>query len=149
MPRRRYLRVALPVIAASLALANAQSAEQRFNPQRPVASPAQSLEFKDTNNGVRRAIAWGNIATGPYGAINQLPAHFTAPLHTHTTAYHGMVISGTMINPFNRQPDPPKMGPGSYWFVPAEAIHTTGCASDTPCVFYFHSEGGFDFKPVK
>lgn len=54
-----------------------------------------------------------------------------------------------MTNPFEGEESPPRMGPGSYWYVPAGAVHATACVSDTPCQFYFHAESGFDFTPVE
>jgi quercetin dioxygenase-like cupin family protein len=41
------------------------------------------------------------------------------------------------------------MVPGSYWYVPAQAVHATACVSDTPCQFYFHADDAFDFTPVE
>ncbi|WP_236937532.1 cupin domain-containing protein [Flavobacterium columnare] len=60
-------------------------------------------------------------------------------------------MSGTMINPIGDE-DPKnakRMGPGSYWYVPANQAHTTGCVSEEPCVFYSYQSAGFDFTPTK
>ncbi len=142
------LSAALFLSSTALTVATGQESAKTFDPNQPVTAPAESLEFQPTNAGVKRVVVWGAIASGPFGAINEFPPHFIAPVHTHSHPYHGIVLSGTMINPFGNDPNPPKMGPGSHWYVPAEAVHTTGCVSDTPCRFYYHSEMGFDFKPV-
>jgi quercetin dioxygenase-like cupin family protein len=70
-------------------------------------------------------------------------------MHTHSGAYHGVVIKGVMTNPFEGEINPPKLPPGSYWYVPADAVHATACVSNTPCEFYFHADSAFDFTPVK
>ncbi len=54
-----------------------------------------------------------------------------------------------MTNPFAGEAEPRKMGPGSYWFVPANAVHATACVSSIPCEFYFHAAGAFDFLPAE
>ena len=92
--------------------------------------------------------AWGKRMEGKHGTFGQFPGKASSPPHTHTGAYHGVVISGVMTNPFEGETNPKKMGPGSYWFVPAGMEHVTACVSDDPCLFYFHAEGGFDFTPV-
>ena len=93
--------------------------------------------------------AYGDMSKGGHGTFGKFPANFITPVHTHSGAYHGVVIKGTMTNPFKDQTDPPKMSPGSYWYVPAKSEHATACVSDTPCQFYFHADSAFDFKPVK
>ncbi len=50
-----------------------------------------------------------------------------------------------MTNPFEGEDNPPQMGPGSYWYVPAGAVHATACVSNTPCRFFFTAEEAFDF----
>jgi quercetin dioxygenase-like cupin family protein len=97
---------------------------------------------------VKMGGAWGNRAEGAHGTFGEFPGGASSPAHTHSDAYHGVVISGVMANPFNNEPDPVKMGPGGYWYVPAGVEHITACLSDEPCLFYFHADSAFDFTPV-
>ena len=109
----------------------------------------ENLEFEALNPAISMAPVYGDRATGPHGTIGTFVPIFVTPFHTHSGAYHGVVISGLMTNPFEGEENPPVMGPGSYWHVPANSVHATACVSATPCVFYFHAESGFDFTPVE
>ncbi|MEH6403286.1 MAG: DUF4437 domain-containing protein [Sneathiella sp.] len=95
------------------------------------------------------AHAYGHRGKGAHGSFGRFPANFETPGHPHTGAYHGVVIKGVMTNPFKGEKNAPTMVAGSYWYVPAGMPHTTACVSDTPCEFYFHADGAFDFKPAK
>lgn len=67
----------------------------------------------------------------------------------HTGADRGIATKGLMTNPFEGESEPSPMGPGSYWYVPAGAVHATACISELPCEFYFHADEMFDFTPVE
>ncbi len=120
-----------------------------FDPKAEVAMPAAKLDFQNLNPMIKMADAYGDRAKGAHGTFGTFPANFVTPLHTHTAAYHGVVIKGVMTNPFKGEANPPRMPPGSYWYVPAEAVHKTACVSNEPCEFYFHADSAFDFKPVQ
>ena len=144
---RRPLTTALALASASV-IACAAQAGSAFDPERPVTTPAASLAFENINPAISMATAWGDRGKGAHGTFGKFPGSFITPFHTHSGAYHGIVVKGVMTNPFEGETDPPKMSPGSYWYVPAEAVHATACVSETPCEFYFHAETGFDFHPV-
>ena len=114
-----------------------------------IALPAEKLKFEKLNPAISMADAYGNRAKGAHGTFGRFPGSFITPWHTHTVTYHGVVIKGTMTNPFKGENNPPQMGPGSYWHVPALSVHATACVSKTPCEFYFYADGPFDFTPVK
>ena len=109
---------------------------------------ADDIQFEQVAPFVKMGSAWGNRATGKHGTFGEFPAKASSPAHTHTGAYHGIVISGVMTNPFEGESNPVKMGPGSYWYVPAGMEHVTACVSDEPCRFYFHADSSFDFAPT-
>lgn len=106
------------------------------------------------------ADAWGDRSAGAHGTLAAFPPGFVAPLHTHSHAYDGVVLRGTMTNPFGvdleslLDADPEndhgrtQLGPGSYWHVPAGSQHTTTCVGPEVCLFYFHAEDLFDFAPI-
>ncbi len=112
-------------------------------------TPAADLTYENINPAIAMATAFGDRAAGPHGTFGRFPANFTTPFHTHSGAYHGIVVKGVMTNPFKGETNPPKMQAGSYWHVPAGSIHATACVSDTPCEFYFHADEGFDFGPAE
>ena len=99
---------------------------------------------------VRMATTSGDRAKGPHGTVGVFGPGFDSGPHTHTGAYHGVVLQGRMTNPFGTESDPITLGPGSYWFVPGGEQHATVCVStDEDCVFYFHADTGFDFHPIE
>jgi quercetin dioxygenase-like cupin family protein len=110
---------------------------------------SSQIEFQQIAPFVKMGAAWGDRATSNHGTFGEFPGGAASPMHTHSGAYHGIVISGTMTNPFGNEKNPPQMGPGSYWFVPANAEHVTACISKEPCLFYFHADGAFDFTPTE
>lgn len=148
--RSKTLKICvLSLASAALIACTAAQAGSGFDPKRPMATPGEAMAFENINPAIRMATAWGDRGKGAHGTFGRFPANFITPLHTHSGAYHGIVVKGVMTNPFEGEADPPKMGPGSYWYVPAEAAHATACVSAVPCEFYFHAAAAFDFQPVK
>jgi mannose-6-phosphate isomerase-like protein (cupin superfamily) len=140
--------LAAKVLLVSMTLLSAVDA-QTFDPAMAVAKPAAQFKFEPIAPFVKFADAFGDRAGTIHGTFAEIPPQTSSPPHTHTFAYHGVVIKGVMINPFNGEKNPPKLGPGSYWYVPASVVHRTACVSKVPCLFYTHWEGKFDFLPVQ
>ena len=115
---------------------------------KPVATSHDQLVWVEIAPFVQMADVTGNMGTGAHGTIGKFTPNSDSPPHTHTGAYHGVVISGVMTNPFGDEKNPPKLTPGSYWYVPAGVEHVTSCLSDEPCIFYFYSDEKFDFIPI-
>jgi len=107
------------------------------------------INFEQIAPFVKMGAAWGDRAAGKHGTFGEFPGEASSPAHSHSGDYHGVVISGVMINPFEGEKNPTKMGPGSYWYVPAGMEHVTACISKQPCRFYFHADNAFDFSPTK
>lgn len=95
----------------------------------------------------RMFTVWGDRSNDAHGTIGEFIPGGASPEHTHSHSYHGVVLSGTMVNPFLGQAigEARPLQAGDYWFVPAGIEHVTACISAEPCSFYFHSEGLFDF----
>ncbi len=137
------------VSVAGAAVGGANAGAGDFDPLAPKVLSEKARVFANINPAVKMASAYGDKSHGVHGTFGQFPAKFETPYHTHSAAYHGVVIKGVMTNPFKGDANSPKMGPGSYWYVPASAVHATACVSDTPCEFYFHSKSSFDFHPAE
>jgi len=120
-----------------------------FDPAKNVATPESEIVFNNINPAISMGGAYGDMSKGAHGTFGKFPANFITPFHIHSGAYHGVVISGTMTNPFKGEANPPELKAGSYWYVPAESEHATACVSDTPCMFYFHADSAFDFHPLE
>ena len=145
------LRVAIVTLMCTLALSACAGNSEivGFDPSKDIATPASKIVFNKINPAISMGGAYGDMSKGGHGTFGKFPANFITPVHTHTGAYHGVVIEGTMTNPFKGEKNPPKLTPGSYWYVPAKSEHATACVSNVPCQFYFHADGAFDFHPVE
>ena len=117
---------------------------------KPVTWPADQLKWVDTPGapGVKMAALWGDPAKGAHGAIHKFPAGFKAPLHTHSSDLHAVVISGTIIHG-DAEGKETRLGPGSYMFNPHTDKHTTACDAASECQMFVHASGKFDIKPVE
>jgi hypothetical protein len=124
-------------------------ADSSFESKQEVALPAAQLNFENINPAIRMATAYGDRASGPHGTFGAFPGNFVTSFHTHTGAYHGVVVKGTMTNPFKDEASPPELAAGSYWFVPAGSEHATACISAEPCEFFFFAAGGGRFPSSK
>jgi len=113
------------------------------------AVPADQREFFTVSDPIQFAVATGDLQNGPQGTFGRFPGNFITPVHTHSHAYQAVVISGEMTNPFDREKNPPVMGPGSFWSVAANAEHATACVSEEPCEFFMFANEGFDFTVVE
>jgi len=136
-------------IAVGALVACSTYAGESFDPKKEVALQTETLIYENINPAISMATAYGNKGAGAHGTFGRFPANFETPNHTHSGAYHGVVIKGVMTNPFEGETKAPKMAAGSYWYVPAGMEHTTACVSDVPCEFYFYADDPFDFTPVK
>ena len=139
---------ALGVLAMAL-LPGLAGADSGFDPGKEVALPGSALKFENINPAIRMATAFGDRASGAHGTFGTFPGNFITPFHTHTGAYHGVVVKGVMTNPFKDEAAPPRLEAGSYWYVPAGSEHATACVSAEPCEFFFFADQAFDFHPVQ
>jgi hypothetical protein len=147
--KTRAMGLALAVSVGMAIGTPANAGDAAFDASKEVVLPAAAVEYVNINEAIQFGSAWGDRAAEGHGTFGKFPANFLTPMHTHGHGYHAIVLAGTMTNPFEGETSPPAMGPGSYWFVPANAVHATACVSDTPCQFYFHSGGAFDFTPTE
>lgn len=101
------------------------------------------IDPKDSPPGVQLAVLWGNPEKGAHGAEHKFPGGFEAPLHHHTSAYKGVVISGTLVV----TPDggaAKSLPAGSYFSVPGGNKHTTKCEGASGCVIFIEAAGKWD-----
>jgi quercetin dioxygenase-like cupin family protein len=105
--------------------------------------------MKEMPNGetVELAKLSGDPMKGAYAVFVKLSAGQQHPLHTHSSDVKAVVLSGT----FTITPEggvEKKIGPGGYFFVPANTKHSSACAAGAPCVMFQEGPGKFDVKPV-
>jgi anti-sigma factor ChrR (cupin superfamily) len=98
--------------------------------------------------GAQQVPLWGDPTTGPHGIFYKWPAGTKVPLHTHTHADRGIVISGTLT----LAPDgaaAKKLPAGSYFAMAGGTKHATACEPGAACVFFIEREGPFDVTMVE
>jgi quercetin dioxygenase-like cupin family protein len=87
--------------------------------------------------------------TGPFTVRLKFPTGFKVPPHTHPTAEHVTVISGTLGLGSSAKFDEAaahEMTAGGFAVMPAGMEHFAWCKSE--CVVQIHSEGPFVVKYV-
>jgi hypothetical protein len=148
-PTTRIFKIALISLGTFSLSSEIALAGSGFDASKNVATPNADLIFNHINPAIQMAGAYGDMSKGMHGTFGKFPANFNSGFHTHSGAYHGIVIKGVMTNPFGDEQNPPEMVAGSYWYVPAGSVHATACISDEPCEFYFYADTKFDFSPVE
>ena len=156
MIRRTMVVVIGVFISCAVLQAQATAAEKGKAATKPagkqaVFMPAGEMKWAETPGApteVRGVVLWGDPVKGPYGGIQKFPPGFSAPLHTHSSDMHAVVISGTFVvgpegGPENRLPA------GSHEFIPSTYKHTTRCDTGAECVVFVETKGKFDVKPVE
>jgi quercetin dioxygenase-like cupin family protein len=100
--------------------------------------------------GAKIAVLTGDPGkTGPFTVRLKFPTGFKVPPHTHPTAEHVTVISGTLGLGSGAKFDETaahEMTAGGFAVMPAGMEHFAWCKSD--CVIQLHSEGPFVVKYV-
>jgi quercetin dioxygenase-like cupin family protein len=135
------------VIAMLMTVVTSNATAETFDPNVQVAKPANEFKFDKITPYLKFSDTYGDRASTAHGRFAIIQGKKSTPSHIHSAAYHGVVIKGVVTNGFDGDKNPPKMGPGSYWYVPANAVHVTACVSKEPCMTYVHSDDKFDFIP--
>jgi quercetin dioxygenase-like cupin family protein len=136
--------------ATALALATALAPEaMRAQPAEPIVVDMDGLEWVEIVPGVDFANVYGVFTETAHGKLARFDPGLTSPPHTHTGSYWGVVLRGTVTNPYQGAVDPPRMEVGDAWFVPGGVPHVTACVSEEPCLFYTHSDQAWDIEVVE
>jgi quercetin dioxygenase-like cupin family protein len=125
--------------AASIIAIAAPAAAQA--PDRIVAA---ELQWREMFPGVEFAPAHGDWDKEGHGKFVRFAPGAQAPMHIHTNAYHGVMISGQMANLFEEGRE--EIGPGDYWFVAGKRPHGHDCFSAEPCFFYSYGDAHWDVE---
>jgi quercetin dioxygenase-like cupin family protein len=98
--------------------------------------------------GPELAVVTGDLQKGG-GFFLKLPAGYKPPLHTHTSDYHAIVVSGAPRHwVAGGEKNAKPLGAGSYWFQPGNQPHGDECTGKEPCLLYIVIAGAFDFTPT-
>ena len=135
-------------VAAALAASNVAIAAPDSQPS--VNLPVTKIQFgptgvKDGKTGELLAgPVYGNLGKGPHGTFIRMPAGFVSPVHNHTGAYWGIVISGVAANGVPDAADV-QLPVGSYWYQKGGEAHVTKCLSGHECLFLISQDTPFDY----
>ncbi len=107
--------------------------------QAAVTVPVTEARFVPTNpndpNSTQIAVLSGDPATGPSDMLMRFGRGEGGP-HVHSSDYRLVVIEGVMKHAeAGAYASAPAMGPGSYWFQPANQPHVDSCLSDRCTMF--------------
>lgn len=104
-----------------------------------VTMPATEARFVPVNpgdpNSTQIALLRGDPATGPSDMLMRFGRGEGGP-HVHSSDYRLVVIEGVMKHAeAGAYATAPSMGPGSYWFQPANQPHVDSCLSERCTMF--------------
>jgi quercetin dioxygenase-like cupin family protein len=146
--------ISILFLAAGLALGSLAFAldEQPAAKTEHVMFAATDLKWTDgpasLPAGSKIAILTGDPkAAGPFTVRLKFPTGFKVPPHTHATAEHVTVLSGTLAmgkGPKFDETAAHEMNAGAFSVMPAETPHFAVCKSE--CVLQVHAMGPFEVK---
>lgn len=100
-------------------------------------------------NGPSRANVAGDRLKGPYTVFLRLPAGYDSGWHTHDTRYTAVVLSGTVENVEQGEPERAHaMRAGSVWTQPGRRNHVTRCQAGAECLIFVTTPGGESYHPM-
>lgn len=115
-------------------------------PEGAATHTPDDLEWAEIVPGLEFGAVYGDWQAEAHAKLIRFAGDLVSPMHTHTHPYHGVVVQGLVINPYDDDGDPEIMGPGTHFYVPGGVPHRTGCVSAEPCLFYTHADGGWDIE---
>jgi anti-sigma factor ChrR (cupin superfamily) len=102
------------------------------------------LQWQLVMEGVEIAVANGDWTSGPHEKYVRLAAGLSIPLHTHSSGFTALVVSGTFSHTFSDEESPEPLPAGSYFSANAGVPHINTCISEEPCVVFTIYDGLHD-----
>lgn len=121
--------------------------DEKQEPQKAEALPADQCTYVEVIPGVERAVLWGDPDRGAYGAFTRMKPGFTKERHTHSSDIRMIVLRGAYI--YGGDAGEVRVGKDSYFLLPANTPHTTAADEKEGALFYEESPGKFDLNPSK
>lgn len=146
----RLALATLITLAVSACAANPPAPTTGTDPL--VSLPSAQLHWQDvpgTQGAVSYANTQGNILSdgeGFYSAFVRFKAGTDNGLHTHSRTLPTVVLSGTF---YARIDGKEVLYPaGSYYSLPANRVHESGCKAGTDCLLFQYQANNFDLVPA-
>ncbi|RWU25665.1 cupin [Pseudomonas alkylphenolica] len=144
----------LNITLASLALAAfAAGAVAQSKPAADalVSYPKSALQWQDvpgTNGAVSYANTEGDLfGKGNYSAFVTFKAGTDNGLHTHSKNLPTVVLKGTFYAVIDKVRT--EYPAGSYYNLPANLVHESGCTAAADCLLFQYQSDAFDLVPTK
>ncbi|MBS1149777.1 MAG: hypothetical protein H6Q89_1475 [Myxococcaceae bacterium] len=159
---KNYISGALVLVAVSLSAAYAADSLQKgemkgdtkksdtmLKTENVVIIPSMEMKWVDQPDaqGVKIAVAEGDLKKGPHHAYLKFNAGFDMPIHHHSADTYGTLISGTMMMTVDGKEY--RIQPGSYFSYTSKAKHATRCDKGADCVLFVDVRGAWDVVPEK
>lgn len=138
------------VVAALAAAAGAMAQAVKAGTKQEVSVPLQEVKFEQPfgPQGPGFATIWGDRNKGEHGTFLKIAAGAPADMHTHAGDSWGVVITGNMTHVTEGKPGK-LLGPGGWWFMPANVPHQSICHPGVECLIFVHNAGPFSYAPVQ
>lgn len=98
--------------------------------------------------GCEMTVIQGDPKTADSDIYLKVPAKYSIPAHSHTSAEHMNLISGE-LNLKYQGSEAQKIKPGSYIYGPAGVAHQATCVGPAPCVLAIEFDKPIDAKLYK
>ncbi|MEU9700432.1 cupin domain-containing protein [Streptomyces sp. NPDC047981] len=119
-------------------------------PSALLSFPASGLAWKELpgSGGVKYANVRGDLAgSGSYEAFVRFPAGKDNPMHVHSQDLPTVVLKGTFYADIDGKRV--QYPAGSYYRLPADKPHLSGCEKGEECLLFQYQDDHFDLVPTK
>jgi quercetin dioxygenase-like cupin family protein len=136
---------------ALAASATSVFAKSESKPEALISLPTAALQWQavpNTNGAVTYANTEGDIfGKGNYSAFVTFKAGTDNGLHTHSQTLPTVVMKGTFYAVIDKVRT--EFPAGSYYKLPANLVHESGCTAAADCLLFQYQADNFDLVPVK
>jgi quercetin dioxygenase-like cupin family protein len=126
-------------------------AQSETEPAALISLPNAALQWQavpNTNGAVTYANIEGDIfGKGDYSAFVTFKAGTDNGLHTHSQSLPTVVLKGTFYAVIDKVRT--EYPAGSYYKLPANLVHESGCTAAADCLLFQYQADNFDLVPVK
>ncbi|WP_375101629.1 MULTISPECIES: cupin domain-containing protein [unclassified Pseudomonas] len=114
----------------------------------PDVSESKWQEVEGTQGAVSYANVEGDLfGKGPYSAFVKFAKGTDNGLHSHSQALPTVVLRGTFYAVIDgKRVEYPA---GSYYQLPANLVHESGCTAAADCLLFQYQADAFDLVPTK
>ncbi len=99
-------------------------------------------------DGLKMAVLSGDPKAGAAAMSIEFPAGSDTGLHSHTSDYSALVVSGTHSHWVEGgETEKDENAAGTFWTQAGKAVHGDACRGDAPCRVFVHMPAAMDMMP--